>query len=106
MRRGRRVATDRGGNAVTVPRALCAEHARGGLADGDLHDRGLADAVAVEGDGLALMVVARDDMRPLPGWSRYQTPIQGLYLGGSGAHPGRTIAGGSGRLAAQAMLNR
>ena len=45
-------------------------------------------------------------MRPLPGWSRYQTPIQGLFLGGSGAHPGRTIAGGSGRLAAQAMLNR
>jgi phytoene dehydrogenase-like protein len=27
-------------------------------------------------------------MRPVPGWSRYRTPIEGLYLCGSGCHPG------------------
>ena len=27
-------------------------------------------------------------MRPLPGWSRYRTPINNLYLCGSGTHPG------------------
>ena len=27
-------------------------------------------------------------MRPLPGWSNHKTPIEGLYLCGSGAHPG------------------
>jgi phytoene dehydrogenase-like protein len=44
-------------------------------------------------------------MRPVAGWSRYATPIEGLYLGGSSAHPGRTIIGGAGRLAAKAVLN-
>ena len=27
-------------------------------------------------------------MRPIPGWAQYRTPIQGLYLCGSGTHPG------------------
>lgn len=27
-------------------------------------------------------------MRPLAGWARYRTPVKGLYLCGSGAHPG------------------
>jgi phytoene dehydrogenase-like protein len=27
-------------------------------------------------------------MRPVPGWSRYMTPIAGLYLAGPGSHPG------------------
>ena len=27
-------------------------------------------------------------MRPVAGWARYRTPISGLYLCGSGAHPG------------------
>ena len=26
--------------------------------------------------------------RPIPGWARYRTPIEGLYLCGSGTHPG------------------
>ena len=26
--------------------------------------------------------------RPAPGWADYRTPVQGLYLGGSGCHPG------------------
>jgi phytoene dehydrogenase-like protein len=43
-------------------------------------------------------------MRPVPGWSRYRTPIHGLYLCGSGTHPGGGIAGGSGANAARAIL--
>ena len=43
-------------------------------------------------------------MRPLPGWSRYALPVEGLYLGGAGAHPGPGVTGGAGWLAAQRML--
>jgi phytoene dehydrogenase-like protein len=43
-------------------------------------------------------------MRPVPGWGHYRTPVDNLYLGGSGTHPGGGIAGGAGRLAARAML--
>ena len=28
-------------------------------------------------------------MRPVAGWSQYRTPVDGLYLCGAGAHPGR-----------------
>lgn len=42
-------------------------------------------------------------MRPIPGWSRHRTPIQGLYLCGSGTHPGRSITGAAGKLAARAV---
>jgi phytoene dehydrogenase-like protein len=43
-------------------------------------------------------------MRPVPGHARYRTPIDGLYLCGSGSHPGGRVAGGAGRLAAKAIL--
>lgn len=43
-------------------------------------------------------------MRPVAGWSRYRTPIAGLYLCGAGTHPGGAIAGGAGRNAARAIL--
>jgi phytoene dehydrogenase-like protein len=43
-------------------------------------------------------------MRPVAGWSRYRTPIMGLYLCGAGTHPGGAIAGGAGRNAARAIL--
>jgi phytoene dehydrogenase-like protein len=43
-------------------------------------------------------------MRPLPGWARYRTPIRGLYLCGSGTHPGGGVTGAPGHNAAQAML--
>lgn len=45
-------------------------------------------------------------MRPIPSLSRYKTPIQGLFLGSPGLHPGGGITGGPGLLAAQAMLGR
>ena len=45
-------------------------------------------------------------MRPVAGWGRYAMPIDGLYLGGSGAHPGPGILGASGWLAAKRALAR
>jgi phytoene dehydrogenase-like protein len=43
-------------------------------------------------------------MRPVAGASRYETPLQGLYLCGAGAHPGPGVAGGPGWLAARQVL--
>jgi phytoene dehydrogenase-like protein len=43
-------------------------------------------------------------MRPVPGWSRYRTPVEGLYLCGAGTHPGGGIAGAAGRNAARVIL--
>ncbi len=43
-------------------------------------------------------------MRPLLDWGRYRTPIQNLYLCGSGTHPGAGLTGGSGANAAREVL--
>jgi len=43
-------------------------------------------------------------LRPVPAWSRYRTPIPGLYLSGSSTHPGGGIMGAPGRLAALKIL--
>lgn len=43
-------------------------------------------------------------LRPVPGWARYETPIRGLFLGGSATHPGGGIMGAPGRNAAQRVL--
>lgn len=40
-------------------------------------------------------------MRPLLGFGRYHTPLKGLFLCGSGAHPGTGLTGGSGMNAAR-----
>ncbi len=43
-------------------------------------------------------------LRPVPGWSRYRTPVEGLYLCGSGAHPGGGITGSPGLNASREIL--
>nr|ACF83908.1 unknown [Zea mays] len=43
-------------------------------------------------------------MRPAKGWSDYRTPVKGLYLCGSGAHPGGGVMGAPGRNAAAVVL--
>jgi phytoene dehydrogenase-like protein len=43
-------------------------------------------------------------MRPLLGWARYRTPLKGLYLCGSGTHPGTGLTGASGFNAAREIL--
>ena len=42
--------------------------------------------------------------RPLLGWARYKTPLEGLYLCGSGTHPGAGLTGASGANAAREIL--
>lgn len=42
--------------------------------------------------------------RPMAGWARYRTPIQRLWMCGSGTHPGGGVMGGPGELAAKAIL--
>jgi phytoene dehydrogenase-like protein len=43
-------------------------------------------------------------LRPAAGWSRYRTPVKGLWLGSSGAHPGGGIMGAHGELCAKTLL--
>jgi phytoene dehydrogenase-like protein len=43
-------------------------------------------------------------MRPLLDWARYRTPIERLYLCGSGTHPGTGLTGGSGANAAREIV--
>ena len=42
--------------------------------------------------------------RPVAGWAQYRTPVEGLYLCGSGTHPGGGVTGNSGYLAAKRIL--
>jgi phytoene dehydrogenase-like protein len=42
--------------------------------------------------------------RPVPGWSRYRTPVRDLWLCGSSVHPGGGIMGAPGRIAALEVL--
>jgi len=44
--------------------------------------------------------------RPVSGWSGYDTPFEGLYLGGAGSHPGGGISGVPGLNAARRVLAR
>jgi phytoene dehydrogenase-like protein len=43
-------------------------------------------------------------MRPLPGWSQYRTPVNGLYLCGAGTHPGGGVTGAPGYNAAKRII--
>ncbi len=43
-------------------------------------------------------------MRPIPGWSDHRTPIDHLYLCGSGVHAGGGVSGAAGRNAARVLL--
>ena len=45
-------------------------------------------------------------LRPVPGWAKYATPIDGLYQCGSGTHPGGGVMGASGRNAAMTILGQ
>jgi len=53
------------------------------------------------------MEITPDQMfffRPVAGWAQYRMPIKGLYLCGSGTHPGGGVTGAPGYNAAQAVL--
>jgi len=44
-------------------------------------------------------------MRPVLDWARYKTPIRGLFLCGSGTHPGNGLTGASGANAAREIIH-
>jgi phytoene dehydrogenase-like protein len=44
-------------------------------------------------------------MRPIPGYARYRTPVEGLYLCSAGAHPGGGVTGIPGHNAAREILS-
>lgn len=68
----------------------------------DLEDKyGLTDGHIFHGE---LALDQFFTMRPLLDWARYRTPIQHLYLCGSGTHPGAGLTGGSGANAAREIL--
>ena len=45
------------------------------------------------------------DARPAHTWHRYRTPLPGMYMCGSGTHPGGGVCGAPGRNAARAVLS-
>ena len=45
-------------------------------------------------------------MRPVPGWFRYETPIDGLFLCGAGVHPGGAGTGLPGKCAAAHIIKK
>jgi len=64
-------------------------------------DYGLTEGSIYQGQmGLDQMLV----MRPIPEWSRYETPVKNLYLCGAGAHPGGGVTGAPGYNAARVVL--
>jgi phytoene dehydrogenase-like protein len=84
--------------APNVPDAVIAQHVR--TADDYERELGLPEGSWYQGE------MALDQMffmRPVPGWSRYETPIEGLYLCGPCTHPGGGPTGACGRNAAQAL---
>ena len=85
--------------APNVPNAILAQHI---LTPLDLERTyGLTEGNIFHGD---LTLEQLFFMRPVPGWSRYRTPVAGLYLCGAGAHPGGGVTGAPGHNAAHQVL--
>jgi phytoene dehydrogenase-like protein len=64
---------------------------------------GSANGTAMHVDHLLL---SQGPMRPALGLGGISMPVDGLYLGGAGAHPGGGVTGLPGRLSAQTVLRR
>ena len=68
----------------------------------DIEDRiGLTDGNIRHIDMIPQQMMSR---RPLPGWSDYRTPVEGLYLCGAGTHPGGEVTGAPGHNAAHVVM--
>jgi len=96
---GDRVLARIGQFAPNVPAAVVARQV---LTPLDLErDYGLTEGNIFHGD------ISPDQlfhMRPVPGWARYATPVERLYLCGAGAHPGGGVTGAPGYNAARRVL--
>jgi phytoene dehydrogenase-like protein len=93
--------------------SLFCQHVAPKLADGsswDDHREAVADLVSETVDDLApnfrRSVLARQILsaRPMLGYADYRGPIAGLYLCGSGGHPGGGVTGAPGHNAAREFL--
>lgn len=72
------------------------------LAPPDLEERyGLLGGNIMHGE---LSIDQMFSFRPVPGYADYRTPVKGLYLCGSGTHPGGGVMAVPGHNAAQAVL--
>lgn len=68
----------------------------------------VAFAPAVQGNimsGRGMTLSQLGYARPVPGYSNYRTPLQGLYMAGAGTHPGGGVSGAPGRNCAMAVLS-
>jgi phytoene dehydrogenase-like protein len=65
------------------------------------HNANLVDGAIAGGTGQLHQQLV---FRPVPGWGRAETPIGGLYLASSSAHPGGGVHGACGANAARAAL--
>ena len=96
------------GNAVTRTLADYAPNLPSLILDRQvITPQDMEDTYALSGGHIFHGELALDQlftMRPLLGWARYRTPIKGLYLCGSGTHPGSGLTGASGRNAAREIL--
>ena len=69
----------------------------------DIEERiGLTDGNIRHLDMIPQQMMSR---RPLPGWSDYRSPIEGLYMCGAGGHPGGEVTGAPGHNAAHVVLD-
>ena len=69
----------------------------------DIEERiGMTDGNIRHVDMIPQQMLSR---RPLPGWSDYRTPVEGLYLCGAGTHPGGEVNGAPGHNAAHVVGN-
>jgi len=97
---GDRVVKKIGEYAPNVPAAIVARQV---LTPLDLERTyGLTEGNIFHGD---LSLEQLFFMRPVPGWARYRTPIDGLYLCGAGTHPGGGVTGAPGHNAAHQVLS-
>ncbi len=79
------------------------------LASKLLTPRDIEQEFRIPGGNLAHVEPTLDQllfMRPVPELARYATPLKGLFLGGSGSHPGGGVSGAPGFLAAREVLRR
>jgi phytoene dehydrogenase-like protein len=96
---GDRVLETIAGYAPNVPAAIVARQV---LTPLDLERTyGLTEGNIFHGD---LSLDQLFFMRPVPGWARYRSPIDSLYLCGAGAHPGGGVTGAPGHNAAATVL--
>jgi len=106
-----RAGWDEGARAELRGRALAAlERLAPGASEAIVAERLLTPAdleaeLGLRGGHLHGGELALDQLwlqRPALGLSRYRTPVEGLWLGGAGNHPGGPFHGGAGVLAARA----